>query len=300
MKKFRCFKMVFILFCLCWMAIQGQAFGTTQPASAVDNVCVDVPCDVTVISDQQPYRNVRVLAITDQNIRLGAAHYRAEGLTLDRNIIQKIVFKGGDEGATGIVLRNGLNFNGTIERFINGIFTVRIDGIEDSELTLKLGDILSINFREPAPRQTPGGSQGSWKYLTSKNIFEWIYADSETIALKNAKFNLNIEKIALASNQIVLTAKAWHNNFHSRHCGIICTLEDDMGTPYPEITTPVGKILGSREKAQSFNIQGPAPAEDAQLITIKLKPYGIEKGIYQCGDIKQWSVLPQFSLEMLK
>ena len=270
------------------------------PAAAVDDVCGEVPCDVTVISDQQPFRNVRILSLTEQTIRLGAAHYRAEGLTLDRSTVQKIVFNGGDEGAKGIVLKNGLNFNGTVSRFINGIFTIHMDGIPGSQLSLRLGDVLSINFREPAMVPSSGGSQGSWKYLTSKNILEWTYANSETSVMEEAKFTLNIEKIAIASNQIVLTAKAFDKAFGYKHCGIACTLEDDLRTEYKEVVTPVGTIANSKGRAVSFTFKGPSPSPDAQFITIKIRPVVIKGDKWKCGNFQKWSVLPQFSMDMLK
>lgn len=280
-----------------------QTVPGTQAQSG--DFCANNPCDAIVLSSDQRFVNVGILVITNEIVTIKASYMKDEGLQLDRKKVSKIIFKGGSEDAKGILLKNGMNFSGEIKDFRDGTALIQVGGLDDSDLRLNASDILSINFADPNPtplsRREGGSNPSHWKYHTTKNILEWIYQDSDKNALKGAKFNLNIEKISLASNQIVLSAKAWEKEFDHKNCAVVCTLEDDLKTNYPEITTRVHKLAASRDRAQELRIQGPSPDKDAKEVIIKLKPMCVRcSRASDCGNTKKWSVLPAFSLELLK
>ncbi len=106
--------------------------------------------NVTVITKDQKFANVRVVAVIDDHIRIKAGYMKEDGLKLSREDVLKIIFPGGNEESKGIVLKGETNFNGTIKKMMDGKWFISIDGVK-GELILENGQLLSVNFTESVP-----------------------------------------------------------------------------------------------------------------------------------------------------
>jgi hypothetical protein len=226
--------------------------------------------------------------------------------------IAKIVFSGGDENAKGIVLANGITLNGKVEFIKMKVdaasqneeyrWKIVVDGLPGSVLTLHDGLIRSINFREPALDSSgaAAGDNAIWKYKGAKAVLEWIYENSSENALgANSKYNLAIDKITLAGNQVVLHTKVYGDFEKGKYpCYVSCTLEDDIGNTYDTNDTEIGPIRKTRDSAKQLQIRCPSVASDATKVVIKIRNHD-NWGGSRCGPEK-WRLLPELNIDAFK
>lgn len=285
----------------------------------------DVAYDSTVITTDQKFTKVRVVSISDDNVRIKAPYMREEGLALSYNQVLKIIFKGGKEDSKGIVLKSGLVLNGKVIEYLNGKWKLAIDGV-NGELTLKDNQIASINFKDYALIVSKSGDE-NWKYHTSINIIEWIYANSNKVAFKHdvVPYSLEIEKLSLASNKLMIDAYIYSENFSSPEKGIChvgCIISDDKRNTYDAIYIKTGHIPTKAGKKKVL-VECPVPKKNAENVTVYLTTSDnlnwhsnedlsptADRGFYPKGNIpvsdahycgqEKWEALPAFNMELLK
>lgn len=283
------------------------------------SIAEDKKYNATVImTEEQRYIKVQLQSIENDNVRIKAPYMKDEGLALPRKQIQKIIFKGGKEDSRGIVFKNGVVLNGSVAEYINGTWKLTIEGL-DGILELKDNQISSINFKEPAFIITKNGDE-NWKYHASVNVLEWIYTNTSKLVFDQATvpYSLEIEKLSLASNQLILHAYVYSEEFTTPkrgHCYVGCTLDDDKRNQYEPIFVKIGYIPNKAGKKKLL-ISCPNPKENVEHVIISLttndnvkainekrpfKPKGRISVSYhhQCGK-EEWKALPAFSMELLR
>jgi hypothetical protein len=138
-----------------------------------------------------------------------------------------------------------------------------------------------------------GGSDANWKFDRSMNVLEWIYTQDGSALSKSVKYSLDVKKITLAANKILVEAHFHSDKIHLDHCQVACTLEDDIGSKYETLYTQMGRIY-TRRLNEIVSINCPAPSERAESITIHLANYYYS----DCGS-KKWATLPAFNMKLL-
>ncbi len=127
--------------------------------------CTDCVVSVTAVDDK--YSKVRIVALTEETLRIKSPKLHPDGITIKRSDLVKIVFPEGNPDAKGVVLKNGLVLNGQAV-FLNNEWTIDIDGL-DGEMLLRSDEILSINFRQEA-LIVPQKDGGDWQYNASLKV----------------------------------------------------------------------------------------------------------------------------------
>jgi len=147
----------------------------------------------------------------------------------------------------------------------------------------------------PTPAPYKGGSDDNWKFDRSVNVLEWIYTQNGSVLPTSVNYSLDVKKITLAANKILVTANFHSNKIHYDYCQVACTLSDDIGSDYGTLYTKMGKIY-TRRINQTVTINCPAPKEFAEIITIRMAN---NKSHYnRCGSLEFVS-LPAFNMKLL-
>ncbi len=251
--------------------------------------------NVTVITKDQKFANVRVVAIIDDHIRIKAGYMKEEGLKLSREDVLKIIFPGGNEESKGIVLKGETNFNGTIKKMMDGKWFISIDGVK-GELILENGQLLSVNFTESVPMDSLSKGDENWKYSKGINILEWIYENDAAIFGEGVGYLLDIEKVSLATNKIIISSYIQAGKKMSSSCDspcIECTLTDENNNAYDIIRSKTKGIpeLGGKKP---LVINCPVPKNGIDKFVIRLR---------NCGDYcgtGDWFTLPAFNTGLLQ
>jgi hypothetical protein len=159
------------------------------------------------------------------------------------------------------------------------------------------GTHVDDNLPTPGPQ---GGSDANWKFDRSVNVLEWIYTQDDSSVLgESVKYSLDVKKITLAQNKILVEAYVHSKGFFRSDCRIICTLKDDIGSDYGGVSTNLGKITVKRLE-KKVTIHCPAPGEYAEIITILLRNDDHVDSTYSknCG-YEGWATLPAFNMKLL-
>ncbi|MCP4350745.1 MAG: hypothetical protein GY795_35195 [Desulfobacterales bacterium] len=251
--------------------------------------------NVTVITKDQKFANVRVVAIIDDLIRIKADYMKEEGLKLSREDVLKIIFPGGNEESKGIVLKGETNFNGTIKKMMDGKWFISIDGVK-GELILEDGQLLSVNFTESVPMDSFSRGDENWKYSKGINILEWIYENDAAVFGKGVDYLLDIEKISLATNKITISSYIQAGKKISKHCNsfcVECTLTDENNNAY-DIMKSEEKDIPELGGKKHLIIDCPVPKNGINKFVIRLRSCGAN-----CG-ARNWFTLPAFNTGLLQ
>ena len=160
--------------------------------------------------------------------------------------IAQIIFIGGRKDNKGIVLKS-FAFSGAFKTFKDGTWHFKLPF---GELFIqKPEEMLSINFVETDTKVVTYSDE-----RLSINVLEWIY--EHNIFRKEGNWNLNIKKIMLAENMIILTvdiSSADPKIINSGGCFVACNTTDNGGTVYNEISTKQFDVLSEIEKIEKKN-----------------------------------------------
>jgi hypothetical protein len=250
--------------------------------------CTDCVVSVTAVDDK--YSKVRIVALTEETLRIKSPKLHPDGIPIKRSDLVNIVFPGGNPDAKGIVLKNGLVLNGQAI-FLNSQWTIDIDGL-DGEMLLRSNEILSINFRQEA-LIVPQKIGGDWQYNASFKVTEWIYSREGSALPAGVAYSFEIEKLVLAGNKLEVLGHLYSESGKKDSCSMECVLSDDKGHRYKPVQTKLGHIP-KKAAGRKIPLDCPLPDVSAEVVIINLR-----NNHGGCGSV-EWQDLPAFNLRLLK